>query len=167
MFEGPTTGYLGANDPSALIGEGAVAIAQVSQLQGQIDAKASLTQTTAALATKADAAQTAAALATKADAAQTTAALATKADAAQTTAALATKADAAQTTAALATKADAAQTTAALATKQAAIGEGSLGQSAIAGLVSDLASKRHLTDDPRGAAGRSGKHAGTAECDRD
>ena len=30
LFEGPTTGYLGAKDPSALIGEGALAIAQVS-----------------------------------------------------------------------------------------------------------------------------------------
>ena len=52
MFEGPKTGYLGANDPSALIGEGALAIAQVSQLQGQLDAKASLAQLTDAIATR-------------------------------------------------------------------------------------------------------------------
>ena len=52
LIEGPTTGYLGANDPSALIGVGALAIAQVSQLQSQIDSKADAAQTTAALATK-------------------------------------------------------------------------------------------------------------------
>ena len=133
LIEGPTTGgYLGANDPSALIGEGALAIAQVNQLQGQIDSKATAAATTTALATKADAAATTTALATKADSAQTTTALATKADSAQTTAALATKADAAQTTAALATKADAAATTAALATKQAAIEAGGLSQSLVA-----------------------------------
>ncbi len=68
LVEGPTTGYLGANDPSGLIGEGALVIAQVAQLQTQINSKADLSQTTAALATKSDAAQTTAALATKADA---------------------------------------------------------------------------------------------------
>ena len=52
LVEGPTTGYLGANDPSRLIGVGALAIAQVNQLQGQIDAKADAAQTTAALAGK-------------------------------------------------------------------------------------------------------------------
>ena len=51
-IEGPTTGYLGANDPSPLIGVGALAIAQVNQLQSQIDAKADAAQTTAALAGK-------------------------------------------------------------------------------------------------------------------
>ena len=52
LVEGPTTGYLGANDPSGLIGVGALAIAQVNQLQSQIDAKADAATTTAALATK-------------------------------------------------------------------------------------------------------------------
>ena len=52
LIEGPTTGYLGANDPSGLIGEGALVIAQVNQLQSQIDSKADAAQTTAALATK-------------------------------------------------------------------------------------------------------------------
>ncbi len=98
LVEGPTTGYLGANDPSGLIGEGALVIAQVAQLQSQINSKADAAQTTAALATKSDAAQTTAALGTKADAAATTAALGTKADAAATTTALGTKADAAATT---------------------------------------------------------------------
>ena len=44
LIEGPTTGSLGANDPSGLIGEGALVIAQVNQLQSQIDAKAGQTQ---------------------------------------------------------------------------------------------------------------------------
>ena len=43
---------MGANDPSGLIGEGALAIAQVNQLQSRINSKADAAETTAALAGK-------------------------------------------------------------------------------------------------------------------
>ena len=52
LFEGPTTGYPWASDPSALIGQSALAIAQVNQLRGEIDAKASLAQLADAIATR-------------------------------------------------------------------------------------------------------------------
>ena len=46
---GPTTGNI-QQDPSVLIGQGALSIAQVNQLQGQIDSKASLAQLNTGLA---------------------------------------------------------------------------------------------------------------------
>ena len=48
---GPTTGNI-QQDPSVLIGEGALSIAQVNQLQGRIDSKASLAQLNTGLAGK-------------------------------------------------------------------------------------------------------------------
>ena len=48
---GPTTGNI-QQDPSVFIAEGALSIAQVNQLQGQIDSKASLAQLTTGLAEK-------------------------------------------------------------------------------------------------------------------
>ena len=47
----PQTGNI-QQDPVALIGEGALSIAQVNQLQSQIDSKASLAQLTSGLAQK-------------------------------------------------------------------------------------------------------------------
>ncbi len=124
------------------------------QLQGQIDAKAGLTQTTAALATKADAAQTTAALPTKGDAAQTTAALATKADTAQTTAALAGKVDSStfneantqRITADALLEESIANLNTGLAGKQPTIAEGSLSQSKVTNLVADLGAKALQAD---------------------
>ena len=136
LVQGPTTGAI-SSDPVQYIDDGALAIAQVAQLQAQLaqkhpligqgdlpqdfvsglvsdlGARALSSEVTAQLGTKADAAATNTALALKADAAATNTALAGKADAAATNTALAGKAD----SSALDAKADAAATTAALALK--------------------------------------------------
>ena len=54
LTQGPTTGNISANDPSALIGEGALSIAQVNQLRDEINAKADVAQLTSGLAGKED-----------------------------------------------------------------------------------------------------------------
>ena len=102
LVQGPTTGAI-SSDPVQYIDEGALAIAQIAQLQAQLAQKHPLlgqgdlpqdrvAHLTSDLGARALSSEVAAQFGTKADAAATTAALALKADAAATNTALAGKA---------------------------------------------------------------------------
>ena len=164
LVQGPTTGAI-SSDPVQYIDDGALAIAQVAQLQAQLAQKHPLigqgdlpqdfvSGLVSDLGARALSSEVTAQLGTKADAAATNTALALKADAAATNTALAGKAGLTEFQEANAQRiqvdtrieADLLDLTNGLAGKEPVIAEGSLAQSKVANLVTDLATKQNVID---------------------